>query len=253
MQLNNGTLSVIINGKEYSAVVSNGSATIEIPGLNGGNYNVDVKYIGNQRIAIAPVSFTVLKQDAVISAANNAYVINYGGKYSITLKDSNGKAVAGEKVTFTLNGKAVGSAVTNVNGVASISLTASALKSAKAGKKNMLITLTSDNYNAAAKTVKITINKEKTKIVAKKKTFKKAKKVKKYSITLKNSKGKAVKKVQVTLKVKGKTYKAKTNSKGKATFKIKKLTKKGKFKATIKFKGNSVFKGASKKVTIAVK
>ena len=117
----------------------------------------------------------------------------------------------------------------------------------------MAVTLTSNNYNAEAKTVKITINKEKTKIVAKKKTFKKAKKVKKYSITLKNSKGKAVKKVQVTLKVKGKTYKAKTNSKGKATFKIKKLTKKGKFKATIKFKGNSVFKGASKKVTIAVK
>lgn len=37
-----------------------------------------------------------------------------------------------------------------------------------------------------------------------------------------------MKKVKLTLKIKGKTYKATTNSKGKATFKITKLTKKGK-------------------------
>ena len=251
--MNNGTLSVIINGKEYSADVVNGTATVEIPGLNGGTYNVDLKYTGNQRVAIAPVAFTVFKQDAVISAGNKAYVINYGGKYSITLKDLNGTAVAGEKVTFTLNGKAVGSAVTNAKGVATISLTAKALKSAKAGKKNMVIKLTSDNYNADAKTVKITINKEKTKIAAKNKKFKKSKKTKKYTITLKNSKGKGVKKVKVTLKVKGKTYNAKTNAKGKATFKIKKLTKKGKHKATIKFKGNAYYLKSSKKVKITIK
>ena len=149
--MNNGTLSVIINGKEYSADVVNGAATVEIPGLNGGTYNVDLKYTGNQRVAIAPVAFTVFKQDAVISAGNKAYVINYGGKYSIILKDLNGTAVAGEKVTFTLNGKAVGSAVTNAKGVATISLTAKALKSAKAGKKNMVIKLTSDNYNEQGK------------------------------------------------------------------------------------------------------
>ena len=44
---------------------------------------------------------------------------------------------------------------------------------------------------------------------------------------LKNNVGKAIKNAKVTLKVKGKTYKAKTNSKGKATFKIKNLKKKG--------------------------
>jgi hypothetical protein len=97
----------------------------------------------------------------VISASNKAYVINYGGKYSATLKDSNGKVVVGEKVTFTLNGKAVGSAVTNAKGVATISLTSKTLKSAKAGKKNMVIKLTSNNYNPASKSVKITIKKEK--------------------------------------------------------------------------------------------
>lgn len=91
-----------------------------------------------------------------------------------------------------------------------------------------------------------------TKITAKKKTFKAKTKVKKYTITLKAGK-KAVKKVKVTIKIGKKTYTAKTNSKGKATFKIKKLTKKGKYKAVIKFKGNKNYKSSSKKVKITIK
>ena len=91
-----------------------------------------------------------------------------------------------------------------------------------------------------------------TKITAKKKTFKAKTKVKKYAITLKSGK-KAVKKVKVTIKIGKKTYTAKTNAKGKATFKIKKLTKKGKYNAVIKFKGNSAYKASSKKVKITIK
>ena len=96
------------------------------------------------------------------------------------------------------------------------------------------------------------VNKKASKIVAKKKTFKAKTKVKKYTITLKSGK-KPIKKVLVTLKVKGKTYKVKTNAKGKATFKIKNLKKKGKYTATIKFKGDKTYKSATKKVKITVK
>jgi len=251
--LNNGTLSVIINGKTYSADVSNGTATIKISNLNAGNYNVDVKYLGNGRVFISSVAFSVSKQGAAISAKNKAYIINYGEKYSIILKDAKGKAIAGKKVSFKLNGKNIGSAKTNAKGVATISLTAKILKAQKAGTKKLVIKFADSNYNTVSKTVKITINKEKTKIVAKNKVFKKAKKVKKYTITLKNSKNKAVKKVLVTLKVKGKLYKAKTNSKGKATFNLKKLTKTGKFTAAIRFKGNTLYKPTLKKVKITVK
>ena len=59
--------------------------------------------------------------------------------------------------------------------------------------------------------------------------------------------------MKVTLKIKGKTYKAKTNAKGKAVFKIKKLTKKGKYKAVIKFKANKYYNKATKKVKITIK
>ncbi|MEE3491141.1 MAG: peptidoglycan-binding domain-containing protein, partial [Methanobrevibacter sp.] len=54
------------------------------------------------------------------------------------------------------------------------------------------------------------------------------------------------------LKVKGKTYKATTNSKGKAVFKIKNLKKKGTFKATITYKGNKYYNKVSKKANIKV-
>ena len=114
------------------------------------------------------------------------------------------------------------------------------------------LTNSNSNYYTVSKTVKITINKEKTKITAKAKKFKKSLKTKKYTVTLKNSKGKVVKKVSVSLKVKGKTYYAKTNSKGKATFKITKLTKKGKFNASVTYKGNKYYAKATKKVRITI-
>ena len=211
---------------------------------NTDNYNHPVKLIG----------FNVLKQNTAITAVNKAYVINYGGTYEIILKGADGKALSGKKVTFTFNGKNIGSATTNANGIASIKLTAAILKTAKAGNKNLVISFEGDaNHNSASKTVKITINKEKTKIVAKKKTFKKSKKIKKYTITLKNSKNKAIKKVKVILKIKKKTYKATTNAKGKAVFKIKKLTKKGRYTAKVTFKGNALYKAITKKVKITIK
>ena len=126
------------------------------------------------------------------------------------------------------------------------------------------------NYPSSIKTITISIVKDSnnntpqppvippsiplkiSKITAKKKTFKKAKKVKKYKITLKSGKT-PIKSVKVTLKIGKKTYKAKTNTKGKATFKIKKLTKKGKYKAVVKFAGNGAYKPTSKKVKITIK
>ena len=53
------------------------------------------------------------------------------------------------------------------------------------------IKFTDLNYNTASKTVKIRVNKEKTKIIAKTRNSKKTEKTKKYTITLKNSKRKS--------------------------------------------------------------
>ncbi|WP_406533703.1 hypothetical protein [Methanobrevibacter sp.] len=244
-----GKVVVEVNNVEYGADVKDGIGIIVIPGLYARSYNANVTYIDNNvsRSEI-PVNFTVNKKDITINAKNAAYAINYGGTYKVSFKN----VTDGTKVIFTLNGKNIGTS-TIKNGAASIKLTAKILKTAKAGKKNLVIKIENSNYSPISKTVKITINKEKTKITVKAKTFKRAKKTKKYSITLKNSKNKAMKKVKVTLKVKGKTYVAKTNSKGKATFKITKLTKKGTYKAVIKYKGNKYYNKATKNVKIKIK
>lgn len=99
---------------------------------------------------------------------------------------------------------------------------------------------------------KVTTTKKNTIIKASNKVFKSKSKTKKYTVTLKSGKT-PIKKVQLTIKIGKKTYTAKTNAKGKATFKIKKLAKKGKYQATIKFKGNKLYNAYTKKVKITIK
>ena len=96
------------------------------------------------------------------------------------------------------------------------------------------------------------VTKKISKITAKKKTFKKSLKVKRYTVTLKSGKT-PIKKVKLIIKIGKKTFKATTNAKGKATFKIRKLTKKGRYTAKITFKGNAYYKATTKKVKIVLK
>lgn len=94
------------------------------------------------------------------------------------------------------------------------------------------------------------VTKKKTAITAGSKSFK-LKKVKKYTVTLKTGKN-VLKNKKIFIKVKNKTYSGKTNSKGKVTFKLK-ITKKGKFKAIIKFFGDKLYKASQKTVYIKIK
>jgi len=89
------------------------------------------------------------------------------------------------------------------------------------------------------------------KIIAKNKHFNKKTKTK-YSVILKDNANKPIKNTWITLKVKGKLFKAKTNSKGKATFKIK-LKKKNKYVATVTFNGNANYNKITKKVKFIIK
>ncbi|WP_295723566.1 hypothetical protein [uncultured Methanobrevibacter sp.] len=84
------------------------------------------------------------------------------------------------------------------------------------------------------------------------KTFKNNIKTKKYAVKLKNHLGKAMNKAKVTMKIDKKTYTAKTDKKGKATFNIK-LTKRGMYKATVTYKGDTYYSRVSNKVMIKIK
>ena len=242
-----GVITIVakINGNEVF-IKSN---AIMIPVLNVGTYNLTITAIPdvNHNAVNKTVTITVNKAKTEIAANAIATTYNINKKLVVTLKDSNGKPLSGVKVTVNLNGAKT--FTTDKNGQIKVSTKGLAPK-AYAAK----ITFRGNaNYYKSTKKVKITVKKAKPKIIAKKKTFKKAKKVKKYAITLKDNMGKPIKKAKVTLKIKGKTFKAKTNAKGKATFKIKKLTKKGTFKAIITFKGNAFYNKVTKKVKIKMK
>lgn len=90
------------------------------------------------------------------------------------------------------------------------------------------------------------------KLTSKKKTYKTKSKKKKLTAILKTNKGKAISGVKITFKIKGKTYKAKTNKKGVATVKLN-LKKKGKYIVTVKFAGNKLYKSKTIKTKLIIK
>ncbi|MBP5700208.1 MAG: Ig-like domain repeat protein, partial [Methanobrevibacter sp.] len=251
MALANQKVKVVFDNQVLELTTdANGVAVLSFALNKGGSYNVDVFYLGddNYRGSDASAKLTINKIKTAITASGKTFLATAATKkLTATLKDANGNVLANKKVTFTVNGKTY-TATTNAKGVATVKL---ALKAAKT--YTVSIKFAGDGvYAASTKSVKVKLNKEKTKITAPKKTFKKAKKVKKVVITLKNSKGKAIAKKKVTLIVNKKKYTVKTNKKGKATFKVK-LTKKGTFKYTAKFAGDTQYKAVKKTGKIKIK
>jgi hypothetical protein len=197
---------------------------------------------------LAPVNatITVNKIPTTITASAVTAVYNTKKYLVITLKDAQGNLLSNASVSVKL--KTLKTYKTNANGQIKILVGKLVPK-----KYTAVITFNGDStHQKSTKNVTVKVTKAKAKITAKKKTFKKALKVKKYSIKLKSGKT-LIKKARVYLKVKGKTYKAKTNSKGKAIFKIKNLKKRGTFTAKITFKTNAYYKKATKKVKIKIK
>ena len=246
-----GTINLTIGNDTYTFGVTNGVANVKVPELDEGNYNFTITYSGDNKyssfsktnsISVTKIIPTTLTSSSVTTVYN-------GGKYLVaTLKDSNGKAISGVEVTVVLNGKTY-TPTTDANGQVKLSTNSLAPKS-------YVTTITfngNNNYAKSTTTIKVTVTKATPKLTAKAKTFKKSVKTKKYTVTLKDNNGKAMAKVKLTLKVKGKTYKATTNAKGKAIFKIKKLTKKGTFKAKVKFAGNTYYNAVTKTVKIKIK
>ena len=249
----NANVSFKIGNETYTAVTdANGVATISLS-LSRGSYPVAIDFEAIED------EFDAASSSALISVSDmTVLLIDSISKDTITgtLKDIYGNPIAnativysiagGDKLNTTTDGNGSFAVKVDKNGLVTINFEGDAISEAS----GIAITLNGIVPETPVQPTKV---KAATKIVAKKKTFRAKTKVKKYTIALKTKAGKAIKKVRVTLKVKGKTYKATTNAKGKATFKIKKLTKRGKYTAVIKFAGNKDFKASSKKVKITVK
>ncbi|WP_298502701.1 Ig-like domain repeat protein [uncultured Methanobrevibacter sp.] len=231
-----------LNGEE---IIFSGYS-VPIPVLDAGTYNLTVTTIPdeNHNAVSKTVNVTVLKQNSTFDVEMPANS-TFGEKSTVTVKlpdDATGD------VTVKVDGTTADNATVS-NGTASITI-----PTLNAGTHTIEVIYSGDgNYNPASKTANVTVKKATPKLTANAKTFKNTDKNKKYTVTLKDNKGKAIKNAKVTLKVNGKTYTAKTNSKGVATFYLKKLTKTGKFTATITYPGNGNYNKVTKKVKITVK
>ena len=232
--LANKDVTFTINNKNYTAHTdANGFATVTLS-VNAGVHDIIITNPLSKQINVNTV--VVNKINPKLTASNVNTVYN-SGKYLVINLNAPGT------VTVVLNGKTIKKVSDGKNPVKiPITLT----------PKTYTATITYEgnaNYLKASTKATVKVTKATPKMTAKKATLKN----KKYTITLKDNKNKAMKKVKVTLKVKGKTYKATTNKKGKATFKITKLTKRGKYTAKVKFKGNKYFRAVTKSVKLTVK
>ncbi len=249
------TVKYTVNGGDEQTDVTGEDGKFTISGLTG-EVTIAVNYEGND--SFNPISdskfFNFTEEPVVpakvatkITAPKVTATYNVAKNLVITLT-ANGKALANKKVTVKV-GTISKTLKTNAKGQVSLNVATLVPKTYTASVKFA----GDDAYFASSVSPKVVVSKAKPKITAKAKTFKVKVKTKKYTVTLKNNKGKVMKKVKLTLKVGKKTYKATTNSKGKATFNITKLTKKGKYTATVKFAGSKYYKALSKKVKITVK
>ena len=78
-----GELTVTVNGKDYTANVVNGRATVSVSDLKAGTYDVVAKYSGdnNYNAAVATSSFTVSKVDSTMDVAVDGIV--FGGDLTV--------------------------------------------------------------------------------------------------------------------------------------------------------------------------
>lgn len=139
-----------------------------------------------------------------------------GKYYKVRAFDDNGNVAKGVKVTFKINGKSY-TRLTDSNGYASFMI------SQNPGK----YTITAE-YNGFKVSNVITV---KTTIITKNINVKKGKAIK-FTAKLLDKNGKIIKNKKITFKLKGKTYKVKTNKKGVATLKVTKKFKVGKYTIT---------------------
>ena len=93
-----GKITVEIDSKNYTAVILQNNLVISVPNLSSGHKTAVVSYSGDGRFKPKEVSysFDVLGDSQIIAQDATSY---YGSQYVIALKDAQGNAIVGEKLT----------------------------------------------------------------------------------------------------------------------------------------------------------
>ena len=130
----NGNLTVEVGNETFTVPVKNGVAVIPYEALPAGENNITVTYPGDSKYAEKSFDFNVTVEPKVIITAKD--LIKYYGspdRFVVSIKDSEGRPIAGQIVYITLNGKTYDRTTDN------------------AGMASIGVNLNSGNYTAAVK------------------------------------------------------------------------------------------------------
>ena len=119
-----GTVTVEIDGENYTANVTKGTAKVNIPGLGVGEYNITTIYSGNAKYVSMTKkgNITVIPNVDVNLYVDDVVMIYHDGTRLVAkLTDYQGKPIVNASVYFTINGKTYAK-TTDDNGAASIGL-----------------------------------------------------------------------------------------------------------------------------------
>ena len=197
-----GNVTVVIDGKTYTATYVNGSAVVNITDLPNGTYSATVIYPGDANYSNMTSTINIRVKNSNVKPPVPAYRLSgngisviYSGKatYKVLVTKDGKAAGAGESVTINFNGKNT-VVKTDAKGYASF-------------KINTKVKPKTYTIKASIGGVSTTNNVKITQVIkASNKKVKKSKKVTKIKIKLKKVNGKYIKKKTLKIKFNKKTY-----------------------------------------------
>ena len=193
-----------------------GKATVLIPTLAKGTYNISYTFGGNEYYYSSSSSgkISFVNPSTKFIASNLKMKYNDGSKFSVTFTDNSGNPLADKNISFILNGKFY-SSKTNSKGVASLSV--GNLKPGTYKIRYMFSSDTSTDYNFGKS--KIVVDKLSINLFAKNLVMKYNDGTK-YKAYVTDNSGKPLTGIKVVFTINGKNYERTTLANGVAKLKI---------------------------------
>ena len=209
-----GTVTVEIEGKKYTANIINGTAKVNIPGLDVGDYNITTTYSGDAKYVSMTKkgNITVIPNMDVNLYVDDVVMIYHDGTRLVAkLTDYQGRPIVNDIIYFTINGKTYAK-TTDDNGTVSMGLNLDSKVYTATVSYNE-----SEVYSKISKNVTVTINPT----VISEDLVKMYQNDTRFYVKFTDSTGKALTKTTVKFNIHGVFYTKKTDKDGVADLGIK--------------------------------
>ena len=202
-----GTVTVEIEGKKYTANIINGTAKVNIPGLGVGDYNITTTYSGDAKYVSMTKkgNITVIPNMDVNLYVDDVVMIYHDGTRLVAkLTDYQGRPIVNDIIYFTINGKTYAK-TTDDNGTVSMGLNLDSKVYTATVSYNE-----SEVYSKISKNVTVTINPT----VISEDLVKMYQNDTRFYVKFTDSTGKALTKTTVKFNIHGVFYTKKTDKEG---------------------------------------